>query len=177
MSSQKYFMRLVLLLLVLVIVSCDGNVTKSEPEKEARFKDKISSLLNCLKERTSIDKMKLDELLSLLKTYSLDDKQTLIDFFTKNYRLIQVCLADRKLPRLPDGSRLVDLNTIFSTKLDWSKVTQCLLNKISNTQMPTVESVLKQVRDGKYFNAIKISMRFGENGNSIFKDCFPIKLG
>ena len=176
MSKSKYFTTFLLILITLSIISCDNEV-KSRQDKEFHFKEKISSLLNCLKEKTNIDKMKLDELLTLLKTYSLDDKQTIIDFFTKNYKLIQVCLADRKLPKLPDGTRLIDLNTVFSTKFDWSKVTECLLRKIMNNQIPTVESVLKQIRDGKYFDAVKIGMSFSQNENSIIKECLPIKIG
>ena len=174
MSNRKYFI-LPLLLLILTIISCD-EIKKINPEKESRFKEKISSLLNCLKEKTNIDKTELDKLLSLLQTYSLDDKQTMIDFFTKNYKLIQVCLSNRKIPKLPDGTHLIDLNTIFAAKFDWAKVTQCLLSKITNNQTPTVETVLKKIRDGKYFKAVKIGLSFHRNGNSIIKDCLPIKI-
>ena len=146
-----------------------------------RFNNKkLQSFANCVIEK--IDKSEFNEIssqvvLSLMMPSRQTDYKKLRETFTKYFDKISDCLVGGYIPKLPDGSRLINLDEILKTKYDWPNFISCLMSKINDIEDSPFSKIIKYINEEKYLEAIREEFKLRNKGNEILKECMPVKIG
>ena len=140
---------------------------------------KFQSFVKCVEdkiEKSNIDDIPLDLISSLLITPQNADYKKIQELLTKNFDKIQDCITRGYIPRMPDGTRMVDLNTVFKDKYDFKKIIECLSNKVNNIDISPFKKLIQYINEGKYLEALREEFKLRNNGNLIMKECTPAKI-
>ena len=77
---------------------------------------------------------------------------------------------------MPDGTGVVDLNTIFKEKYDWNNFISCLFNKVKDIDKSPFQKLIEYINEGKYIDALREEFKLRNNGNMILKECMTTKM-
>ena len=140
---------------------------------------KLQNFIKCVSEKiqkSEIDDIPLDLVLSLMvNTPQKNDYKKLQELFTKNFDKLAGCLGG-SIPKMPDGTSVVDLNSIFKEKYDWDKFISCLMDKGKNFNNSPFEKLIQYINEGNYYNALREEFKLRNNGNKILQECMPSKI-
>ena len=141
---------------------------------------KFQSFIKCVSdkiEKSEIDDIPLDSILSLMANNNLQKKdyKKFQELFTKNFEKLASCLVGN-VPKMPDGTSVVDLNSIFKEKYDWDNFISCLADKGKNLDNSPLQKLIQYINEGNYFDALREEFKLRNNGNKILKECLPSKM-
>ena len=139
----------------------------------------IGSFIKCVSEKIEkmeINDIPLDDVLSLLITSQTKDYKKLQEKFTKHFKEISPCLKGQ-IPKFPDGTSFIDLDSIFKEKYDWNSFITCILDKIIDIDMENspFEKLIDLINEGKYSEALREEFKLRNSGNNIIKSCTATK--
>ena len=140
---------------------------------------KLQTFVKCMKEKiesSDIQNIPMEMVQSLMVNSQKINYQQLQELFTKYYDKIKDCFAPGNLPKLPDGTTIVDLNTIFKDKYDWEDFIICLMEKINNLDDSPFKKLIDLINEEKYYDALREEFKLRNNGNVILKECMPTKI-
>ena len=140
---------------------------------------RLRSFAKCVEniiEKSNINDIPLDLVLSLLNNPQNADYKKFKETMTKNFDIIKECLIKSNVPKLPDGTSVVDLNNIFKEKYDWKKIIECLVEKVKNIDTSPFKKLIDYINEEKYLEALREEFKLRNNGNSILKECTPAKI-
>ena len=140
---------------------------------------KLQSFVKCMKdkiEKSDIKNIPMEMVSSLMVNNQKINYQQLQELFTKYYEKIKDCFPPGNLPKMPDGSNIVNLNTIFKDKYDWKEFITCLMNKIKEIDDSPFKKLIELINEGKYYDALREEFKLRNNGNIILKECMPTKI-
>ena len=140
---------------------------------------KLMDFVRCVTEK--IDKSELNELtsqtvLSLMITNKQTDYKKMQETFTKYYDKISDCFKGGYIPKLGDGTSLINLDVLLKSKYNWSDFMQCLTSKVDNIEESPFKKIVDYINKEKYLDAVKEEFKLRNNGNTILKECMPIKI-
>ncbi len=141
---------------------------------------RLNDFYKCITEKTVIGNEALQIIKSLksLNEEDLSDAMNKIrELLTNNYDSIKNCLEKGNIPKLPDGTNIINMNKVYSDKYDWTQFSKCLMNKvdIQNIRQSPLNNLINNINDGKYYNALREEFKLRNNGNSILRECIPYK--
>ena len=140
---------------------------------------KLRSFVKCVEdkiEKSNDNDIPLDLVSSLLTTPQNVDYKRIQELMTKNFDKIKDCLIKGNIPKMPDGTRLVDLNNIYKEKYDWKKIIEWLVDKVNNIDTSPFKKLIEYINEGKYLEALREEFKLRNNGNSILRECVPAKI-
>ena len=140
---------------------------------------KLQSFVKCVSdkiEKSNIEDVPLDLVLSLLvRTPQQRDYKRLQELFTQNFDKISDCLGGT-IPKMPDGTSVVDINSVFKEKYDWDHFISCLIDKVKNIDNSPFQKLIQYINEGNYINALREEFKLRNNGNLILKECMTSKM-
>ena len=139
---------------------------------------KLQSFVKCVSDKiqkNEIQNIPPEIVLSLLVTSQQKDYKKLQEIFTKHFEQISDCLAGN-IPKMPDGTSVIDINTIFKNKYDWANFITCLMGKINDIENSPFKKLIDYINEGKYMDALREEFKLRNNGNMILKSCMTTKI-
>ena len=55
-------------------------------------------------------------------------------------------------------------------------ILSCLISKASNIEVSPVKNLIQNIKDGKFYEALREEFKLRNNGNSIVRECMPVKI-
>ena len=143
----------------------------SDPTELTTLVSNVKDLFTCFKENSPDDESEIESLQADLANFSSDLETKLKAFFAKKYQIAFKCLSDTEIPLFPDGSKLIDFDEIFSSKVDWVKMFFCVLNLVQENGTDAFENLVKNIREENLFEAVKEVVKLLDENQSDIKEC------
>ena len=135
------------------------------------FISNVKDLFTCFKENSPDDESEIESLQEDLSNFSSDLETKLKAFFAKKYQITFKCLSESEIPLFPDGSKLIDFDEIFSSKVDWVKMFFCVLNLVQENGTDAFENLVKYIREENLFEAVKEVLKLMSENQGEIKEC------
>ena len=138
----------------------------------------FQKFVKCIKEKSNTKNKSKEIVNSILdssnKNMNISKIQNLL---TDNFDKIIDCLDLSNIPKFPDGTSIIDFDKLFATRYDWVQFLACLLTKITTKLADSpLQNLIKNINEGKYYNAIREEFKLRNNGNSGVRECMTFKL-
>ena len=159
---------------IILTLSIMFNILKCSKNDLKFFK----STIECITKKGKLNEQSNE----LLKSVMANPTQTDIfkkveDLLTNNLDKIIVCIDFKNIPKFPDGTSILNLDSIFGAKYDWIKFLGCLLTKVTNKlNVSPLKDLIKYIYDGKYHKALREEFKLRNNGNTDVKECMPNRI-
>ena len=127
-------------------------------------------------EKNELNEISSSQVLSLLVTSQNTDYKKIQEVFTKFYDKIKDCMKGGYIPKLGDGSSLIDLDVILKDKFDWNNFMSCIMENIKDIDNSSFKKLIDYINEKKYIEAAREEFKLRKNGNEILKKCMPVKI-
>ena len=79
----------------------------------------LRSFINCVREKSSLSNDNIKIITSLMISAFTYDVNEIKKILMQNFDKILNCIDINNIPKLPDGTSLIDINKFFEIKYDW----------------------------------------------------------